>query len=235
MADQRGLARTVVYPGKTAPTGGDHTDIGATELQAVTVTGVSPSTAAPGATVQITGSISPTPPRIKFGSTAATASDQFTYAQQSTTSTTTPTTTTTSTTSTATVTTPMTTAPATPPKPPTPPVQPRITGVSASGTTIVWCRGAGCRHPAPSLQFSLNRATTNRLVLRTRPHGHYKQVAITKLHGHQGINHDRIAGRWHGHLYPTGPVQILVQIQHDHHWEITNTIALTVRHSRRQA
>jgi hypothetical protein len=38
------------------------------------------------------------------------------------------------------------------------------------------------------------------------------------------VNRDRIAGRWHGHLFSTGPVQILVQIQRDHHWTTTTTI-----------
>jgi hypothetical protein len=132
-------------------------------------------------------------------------------------------------------TTPMTTTPTTSTTPTTPPaelVQPRIAGISATGTTIVWCDGAGCRYPATSLRFSLNRATTVRLLLRNRVHGHYKQVATTTLHGHQGLNQDRIAGRWHGHLYPTGSVQILVQIQQNHHWTTTRTIGLTVRHTR---
>ena len=111
-------------------------------------------------------------------------------------------------------------------------MQPRIAGISTTSTTIVWCQGAGCRYPATRLRFSVNRATTVRLVLRTRAHGHYTQVATTILHGHQGINQDRIAGRWHGHLFPTGPVQILIQIQSDHHWTTTKTVGLTVHHTR---
>jgi hypothetical protein len=110
-------------------------------------------------------------------------------------------------------------------------VQPRIAEISVTATTIVWCHGAGCRYPATSLRFSLNRATPVRLVPRTRAHGHLKQTATTILAGHQGGNRDRIAGRWHGHLFPAGPVQILVQIQRDRHWTTTKTIHLTVRHT----
>jgi hypothetical protein len=113
-------------------------------------------------------------------------------------------------------------------------MQPRITGVSASGTMIVWCHGAGCRYPATSLRFSLNRTTTIRLVLRTRAHGHYTQAATTIRHGHQGINQHRIAGRWHEHMVPVEPAQTLVQIQHDHHRRTAKTIGLTVRHTHRQ-
>jgi 6-phosphogluconolactonase (cycloisomerase 2 family) len=147
-----------------------------------------------------------------------------------TTTTTTPTTSTTTTATTpttSTTTTPMTTTPTTT----TTPVQPRIAAISATATTIVWCHGAGCRYPATSLRFSLNHATPVRLVLRTHAHGHLQHAATTILAGHQGVNRDRIAGRWHGHLFPAGPVQILVQIQRNHHWTTTKTIHLTVRHT----
>ena len=119
-----------------------------------------------------------------------------------------------------------TTPPITPP-----PVALQITAISATDQTILWCQGTGCRYPATSLRFTLNRATTVRLVLRTHGHGHFTPVASTTLHGHRDLNRDRIAGRWHGHLFPTGPVQILVQIQPDHHWQTAKTITLTVRHT----
>jgi hypothetical protein len=132
-------------------------------------------------------------------------------------------------------TTPTTTIP-TPPMPATPgtPLQPRITGISASATTIVWCHGAGCRFPATSLRFSLDRAARVRLVLRTRAHGHLRQAATTILPGYQGVNRNRIAGRWHGRLLPAGPVEILVQIQQDQHWTTAKTIGLTVRHTNKR-
>ncbi len=129
-------------------------------------------------------------------------------------------------------TTPTTPSPPTTPTTPTvtpPPVALQITAISATEPTILWCQD--CRYPATSLRFTLNRATTVRLVLRTRVHGHFTPVASTTLHGHRDLNRDRIAGRWHGHLFPTGPVQILVQIQHDHHWKTAKTISLTVRHT----
>jgi sugar lactone lactonase YvrE len=130
-----------------------------------------------------------------------------------------------------------TTAPA--PAPPattatTPPAQLRITGIRATANAIVWCQSAGCRYPAARLRFALNRATAVRLLLRTRVHGHWKLVATTTLRGHSGINYHRIAGRWHGHLFPTGAVQILAQIQPDQHWTTAKTIHLTVRHNRQR-
>jgi hypothetical protein len=94
--------------------------------------------------------------------------------------------------------------------------------------------GTGCRYPPTRVRFELNRATTVRLVLQTRVHGHWKQVATTHLHGRPGVNRDRIAGRWHGRLVPAGPVRILVQIQADDHWRTAKTIGLTVRHIRRR-
>jgi hypothetical protein len=126
-----------------------------------------------------------------------------------------------------------TTTTLTPTRPLTPtggPVSLRITGISVTSTTVVWCERAGCPYPTTRLQFALNRATSVRLLLRTRVHGHWSDVATTTLHGHLGINRDRIAGRWHGHLFPTGAVQILVQIQPDQHWRTAKTIDLTVSH-----
>lgn len=109
----------------------------------------------------------------------------------------------------------------------------RITGIRATANTIVWCQNAGCRYPATQLRFALNRPAAVRLLLRTRAHGHWKQVATTTLRGHSGVNYDRIAGRWHGHLFPTGAVQILAQIQTDQHWTTAKeTIELTVHHNR---
>jgi hypothetical protein len=120
---------------------------------------------------------------------------------------------------------------ATPTTPPgTSPPAPRITGISATGTGIVWCHGTSCHYPTIRLRFSLNRPIAVRLVLRARVHGNYKQLATTTLHGHHGANQDRIAGRWHRHLYPIRAVQILVQMQHDHHWTTAKTIRLAVRH-----
>jgi hypothetical protein len=84
--------------------------------------------------------------------------------------------------------------------------------------------------PTPGRGADRGQRTPGRLALRTRAHGHYRRVATAILHGHQGFNQPRIAGRWHGHLFISGPVQILVQIQQDHHWTTKKTIPLTVRH-----
>jgi YVTN family beta-propeller protein len=157
----------------------------------------------------------------------ATASITYTVEPAATSTATTPTTTT------PTTTTPNTTTPTTPVTPPPgPAVRTQISQMSLTTNLVVWCRGHGCRYPSTALRFMLNHTATVRLALRTRAHGHWKQVATTNLHGHQGINRDRIAGRWHGLLFPAGPVQILVQIQRDHHWTTTKTIGLTVRHTR---
>jgi hypothetical protein len=114
---------------------------------------------------------------------------------------------------------------------PAAPVKLRITGISATAATIVWCKDTGCQYPLTRLRFTLNHATTVRLVLRSRARGHWTRIARTTLAGHRGINRHRIAGRWHGHLFPTGPVQILVQTPRNHHWSTAKTIRLTVRHT----
>jgi hypothetical protein len=54
------------------------------------------------------------------------------------------------------------------------------------------------RQLSTSLRFDLNRSTTIRLVLLTGFHGHWRQAAITSVHGYRGDNRRRIAGRWHG-------------------------------------
>jgi DNA-binding beta-propeller fold protein YncE len=146
-------------------------------------------------------------------------------------------TTTTSTTSTApattTSTTPATTTSTTSTTPKTPPVDLRITGISVSSPTVVWCSGYHCRYPSTGLQFTLNLTTTPRLVLRRRLHGEWRQVAAIRIDGHAGINRHRIAGRWHGQLVPDGAVQLAVQIRRDDgRWQTAKTIALTVRHTR---
>ena len=113
----------------------------------------------------------------------------------------------------------------TPPAPAAPPVLgTRISAVSVTGTAVVWCHGNGCRYPDTRLRFTLNRATTIRLLLRTRTHGRWRRVATAHIHGHGGVNRRRIAGRWHGQLVRAGSVQILIQIQPDHHWITAKTI-----------
>jgi hypothetical protein len=132
-------------------------------------------------------------------------------------------------------------AAATTPPTPTPPapappkrsvVAPQITRVSATGTEIVWCRGERCQYPSTQLRFTLNRATTIRLVLRTRRHGRWRQATTTRIDAHAGLNRRRIAGRWEGHLVPEGRVQILVQIRRGTGWVTAKRISLTVRHTR---
>jgi YVTN family beta-propeller protein len=131
-----------------------------------------------------------------------------------------------------------TSAPAPPaPTPPTPapraairPLQ--ITGISTTRNTVVWCPGQRCHYPSARLRFGLNQPTTVRLLLRIRSHGHWKTIATTSVRGHSGANLHRIAGRWHGHLVPVGPVEILVQTGRVGHWITARTLRLTVRHVR---
>lgn len=112
--------------------------------------------------------------------------------------------------------------------------EPWISGLSPTSLRdYLRTRGFYLVYPPTRVRFELNRATTVRLVPQTRVQGHWKQVATTQLHGHPGVNRDRIAGRWHGRLVPAGPVGILVQIQADDHWRTAKTIGLTVRHVRR--
>jgi DNA-binding beta-propeller fold protein YncE len=129
-----------------------------------------------------------------------------------------------------TTTTPTRTTPVSPP--PAPASGTQISEISVTMKLVIWCRGHGCRYPSTALRFLLNHTATVRLALRTRAHGHWKQVATTKLKGHRGMNRHRIAGRWHGLLVPTGPVQILVQIRRGRHWTTSKNIGLTVRHTR---
>lgn len=108
----------------------------------------------------------------------------------------------------------------------------QITGISATSGTIAWCRGRSCQYPTTGLRFTLNRATTVRLVLlRTRIGGHFTPVATATLQGHRVANRHRIAGRWHNDLYAIGLAGIRVQIQRDHRWTTAKTIDLTVRHT----
>jgi hypothetical protein len=134
----------------------------------------------------------------------------------------------------AVTTTPPTPTPPAPVSPERPVVAPQITRVSATGTEIVWCRGERCQYPSTQLRFTLNRATTIRLVLRTRRHGRWQQATTTRINGHAGLNRRRIAGRWAGHLVPTGRVQVLVQIRRGTRWVTAKRISLTVRHTGQQ-
>jgi hypothetical protein len=134
-----------------------------------------------------------------------------------------------------TATTPTTTTTGTTPLPPAPPAPagaPKLSTISVTGT-IVWCRGQDCHYPTARLRLDLNLPTTLRLVLRTRSHGHWRQVATTQVKGHAGVNLHRIAGRWHGLLVPKGPVLVLVQIQQGGRWATVKTIRLTVHHAAR--
>jgi YVTN family beta-propeller protein len=174
----------------------------------------------------------------------ATASIQYTVSSPTTTTSSTPTTSTTSTDTTPTDTTPTDTTPTdttptgtTPtttnaPVRPGPIVKTKISQISLTANVIVWCRALGCRYPSTALQFDLNHAAPIRLVLRIRAHGHWEQAATASLHGHRGINRHRIAGRWHGRLFPADSARIDVQTRRGHQWTTVTTVDLTVRHHR---
>lgn len=93
---------------------------------------------------------------------------------------------------------------------PTAPAAAQITDPSTTSNSVTWCWGSGCRYPSTQLRFTLNRAVTVRLVLRAHANNGWQSVATSRLNAHAGLNHYRIAGRWHGHLVPARRVQILV-------------------------
>jgi len=118
----------------------------------------------------------------------------------------------------------------TPTPTPAAPVPVVATTVSTSTRTVTWCWTSGCDYPNTQLRFDLNQAATVRLVLRAKVHGHWRQVAMTSVHGRRGSNSYRIAGRWHGQLVPARPVQLLVQLESNGHWQTRKVLALVVRH-----
>ena len=67
------------------------------------------------------------------------------------------------------------------------------------------------------------------LELSTRLHGRLRQLAVTVLHGHEGQNSFRVAGRWHAELVPHRVLRILVQIKPATNWTTVKSVTLTVR------
>jgi hypothetical protein len=107
----------------------------------------------------------------------------------------------------------------------------QITQIQTSQSTIVWCRGPGCRYPSARLSFDLNRPSRVRVLLYRPVHHRLVQVDKVILSGHAGHNRHRIPGRWHDHLTAPGPARLIVQQQRNGRWRTIKTINLTVRHT----
>ena len=106
----------------------------------------------------------------------------------------------------------------------TPPVA--ISAVKLTKATVNWCKH--CTYPNTRLHFNLSAGTEVRLTLMARRHGHWKQLAISTLHGHKGPNSVRVAGRWHGQLVPRRTIRILLRIDRDGTWTLVKTFTLVV-------
>lgn len=129
----------------------------------------------------------------------------------------------------ATTTTPVTTTP--PASTPTTPTAVAATKISTSTATVTWCHGNGCRFPDTQLRFHLNQPAAVKLVLSAEVDGHWRQVAVTSVHGHRGSNSYRVAGRWHGQLVPVRQVRLQLQLKVDGRWQTQKLMVLSIRHS----
>ena len=114
--------------------------------------------------------------------------------------------------------------PATPAPTVTPPVA--ISAVKLTKATVTWCKH--CTYPNTRLHFKLTVGTEVRLTLMARRHGHWKQLAISTLHGHIGSNSVRVAGRWHGQLVPRRTIRILLRIDKNGTWTLVKNFMLVV-------
>jgi hypothetical protein len=80
------------------------------------------------------------------------------------------------------------------------------------------------------MRFSLNRAASVHLVLRTRSGKQWRQLATVNVNGHKGITTRHLAGRWKGKAGSLRSVQLLVQLKDDKSWRTSKTLKLAVRH-----
>ena len=115
-----------------------------------------------------------------------------------------------------------------PPTTPAPTVTPPVTisAVKLTKATVTWCKH--CTYPNTRLRFTLTAGTDVRLTLMAKLHGHWKQLAISTLHGHEGPNSIRVAGRWHGQLVPHRTIRILLRIDNNGTWTLVKTFTLVV-------
>lgn len=102
-----------------------------------------------------------------------------------------------------------------------------IAKIKLSHTTVTWCKR--CSYPDTKLGFTPSAKADVRLKLLTKLHGRLEQVAVTTLHGHQGENSFRVAGRWHAELVPRRVLRVLIQINPGTSWTTIKTVTLTVR------
>jgi hypothetical protein len=105
----------------------------------------------------------------------------------------------------------------------------QLTDLLVSSRTIRWCRG--CEFPQVRLAFGLSRSAVVHLTLSTQRDGTWRQVGTATSNRHTGQNRIRVAGRWHGHLVPTGTYRVMLYAKTPTGRSDTRTIVLEITHA----
>ncbi len=118
------------------------------------------------------------------------------------------------------------------PSPPTtsPPQGAKISHIELVRAPVVWCLRAGCPYPATMVRFSLTASARVRLTLLAHGAARWHEVAVSTIGARSGVNRYRLAGRWHGQLFPSRQLRLLVQLAGDGKWSTGTTLQLTVSH-----
>jgi hypothetical protein len=80
------------------------------------------------------------------------------------------------------------------------------------------------------VQFSLTASARVRLTLLARGAARWHEVAVSTIHARPDVNRYRLAGRWHGQLFPSRQLRLVVQLAGDGKWRTSATLQLTVSH-----
>jgi hypothetical protein len=111
--------------------------------------------------------------------------------------------------------------------------QPRLLQVTMKPPTIVWRKG----HRAPQLwlSFLLSRPATLQVTMQARVHGRWQQVAVATAHSGAGLDRLQLVGRWHGLMFPTRHVRLVVHATAAGRASVAKTFSLNIRHSKPRA
>ncbi len=106
----------------------------------------------------------------------------------------------------------------------------KISHIELVRAPVVWCLRAGCPYPGTMVQFSLTASARVRLTLLARGAARWHEVAVSTIHARPDVNRYRLAGRWHGQLFPSRQLRLVVQLAGDGKWRTSATLQLTVSH-----
>jgi hypothetical protein len=122
--------------------------------------------------------------------------------------------------------------PTSPPEPRSVPktLAPRLSKVRVTPHAVGVC--SGCTYPKAQVRFTLSRATTVRLVVQARRHGHWRTVRTIAIKAHAGASRHALKGHWAGALTVGVHLRLLVQLSHGRGWSTQKTVTLKT-HSRR--